>query len=92
MSHLEKVSTRIQEAGLRLRPEKCLFATEKIDYLGHTLTPFGVQPNDRNVKAVNELPTPNNLKEVRSFVGMANFYGRHIPKMATLARPLTELL
>ena len=50
LSHLEKVATRIQEAGLRLRPEKCLFATERIDYLGHTLTPFGVQPNDQMSK------------------------------------------
>ena len=60
--------------------------------MGHTLTPFGVQPNNPNVKAVNEFPTPGNLKEVRSFVGMANFYRRLIPKMATLAHPWTELL
>ena len=92
LSHLEKVAMRIQEAGLRLRPEKCLFATERIEYLGHTLTSSGVQPNDQNVKAVTDFPTPSNLKEVRSFVGMANFYRRHIPKMATLSRPLTELL
>ena len=66
LSHLEKVATRIQEAGLRLRPDKCLFATERIDYLGNTLTSSGVQPNDWNVKAVTDFPTPSNLKEVRS--------------------------
>jgi len=92
LSHLEKVAVRIQEAGLRLKPEKCLFATQRIDYLGHTLTSLGVQPNDRNMKAVTDFPTPGDLKEVRSFVGMANFYRRHIPKMAHLSRPLTELL
>ena len=62
LSHLEKVAMRIQEAGLRLRPEKCLFATERIEYFGHTLTSSGVQPNDQNVKAVTDFPTPSNLK------------------------------
>jgi len=48
----------ISEAGLRLKPEKCRLATRQIDYLGHTLTPEGVRPNELKVTAVKEFPRP----------------------------------
>ena len=89
--HLQKVAQRLRESGLRLKPSKCMFATNQIEYLGHTLTTKGVKPNESNIQAVAEFPQPKTIKEVRSFLGMANFYRRHIPSMATMARPLTDL-
>ena len=91
LEHLQKVAQRLRESGLRLKPAKCVFATEQVEYLGHTLTKEGVKPNKCNVQAVSEFPRPNSLKEVRSFLGMANFYRRHIPSMAAISRPLTDL-
>jgi len=52
LDHLQKVFQRLRESGLRLKPSKCVFATEEVEYLGHTLTPEGVKPNERNVEAI----------------------------------------
>ena len=91
VEHIKKVLLHLKEAGLRLKPSKCTFATEEIEYLGHTLTPEGVRPNSKKVEAVSKFPKPKNVKEVKSFLGLANFYKRHIPDMAVISRPLAYL-
>jgi len=47
LDHLQKVFKQLREAGLRLKPSKCMFVTGEIEYLGHTLTPEGVKPKYR---------------------------------------------
>ena len=91
VSHVCEVLVRLKEAGLRLKPSKCMFATAEIEYWGHTLTPEGVRPNNKKVTAVTNFPVPKTVKEVKSFLGLANFYRRFILEMATLSRPLTAL-
>ena len=59
---VEQVLKQLEDAGLRLRPEKCSFA--------HTLSPDGVSPNDNKIKAVKEFPCPTSCKEVKSFLGL----------------------
>ena len=89
--HLQKVTKRLREAGLRLKPSKCIFATKQVEYLGHTLTAEGVRPNQKNIQAVVDFPRPTCVKEVQGFLGMANFYRRHVQGMASICRPLTDL-
>ena len=89
--HVGKVLKRLDEAGLRLRPGKCAFAQEEIDYLGYTLSALGVRPNNRKVQAIQEFPRPTSAKAVKSFLGIVNFYRRHVKNMAAIARPLTAL-
>ena len=91
LKHVEQVLQRLKEVGLKLKPQKCAFAQTKIDYLGHTLSPEGVQPNDAKVRAVKEFPRPSSSTEVRRFLGMVNFYRRHVPDLASVARPFTAL-
>ena len=91
LKHVEKVLQQLKQAGFRLKPSKCTFATTEIQYLGHTLTPVGVKPNDSKITAVKDFPRPQNVKQVKSFLGLANFYRRHIPGMAAISRPLTDL-
>ena len=67
------------------------FAQTKIDYLGHTLSPQGVQPNDTKISAVKDFSRLSTSSEVRRFLSMVNFYCRHAPNLATVARPLTAL-
>ena len=81
MVHVKKVLLRLKDAGLRLKPSKCMIATEEIEYLGHTLTPAGVKPNSKKVEAAKNFPILKNVKEVKSFLGLANFYRRHIPDL-----------
>ena len=68
-----------------------MFAREQVDYLGHTLPTEGVQPNSTKVEAVKNFPRPKSSKEVKSFLGLVNFYRRHLPNFAVIARPLTAL-
>ena len=91
VEHLKKVLKQLKEAGLHLKPSKCTFATMEIKCFGHTLTPKGVKPNDAKVSAVKEFPRLQSVKQIKSFLGLANFYQRHIPNMATISRPLTAL-
>ena len=86
-----RVLNRLREAGLRLKPAKCVFATSKVEYLGFTISAAGVQPNNNKVKAILEFPKPTDSKSVRRFIGMINFYRRHIRDLAAVARPLTAL-
>ena len=50
LEHVKKVLQKVSEAGLRLKPSKCVFAAEEIEYLGHTLTTEGVKPNSEKVR------------------------------------------
>jgi len=72
-------------------PRKCTLATEQIEYLRHTLTLEGVKPNDKNVHAITAFLKPKSIEEVWSFVGLADFCQCHIPNIAAISRPLTDL-
>ena len=85
LAHITQVLNQLEEAGLKLRPEKCSFAQTTIEYLGHTLSPDGVRPNDNKVKAVKEFQRPVSCKEVKSFLGLVNFYRRHLPNLTVVA-------
>jgi len=90
LDRFQKVLQWLRESGLHLKPSKCMFAIG-VEYLGHTLTPEGVKPNERNAKAITGFPRPNSTKEVWSFVGLANFYQHHMPNMAAFSWPLIDL-
>ena len=89
--HVSKVLKKLADTGLRLTPEKCCFAKTEIEYLGHTLTPEGVRPNNSKVKAIVEFPQPKDVSSLKRFLGVLNFYRKHIKDFAAVAMPLTAL-
>ena len=91
LSHLETVIDRLREVNLKLKPSKCKFVREEVEYLGHIITPHGLRPNARLTKAVQDFERPRNVNEVRRFLGMASYYRRFIPGFAKIAAPLYHL-
>jgi hypothetical protein len=86
------VLERLAEAGLSLKAAKCSFATTKMEYLGHDLTPDGIQPTDRLVKAIVDFPRQEDDAQVRRFVALAGYYRRFVPDFGPKMSPLTRLL
>nr|VWO97963.1 BZIP domain-containing protein [Ganoderma boninense] len=86
-----EVLKRLQEHDLYLRPEKCEFERTEIEYLGLIIRQGEVGMDPVKVKAVASWPTPKNLRDVRGFLGFANFYRRFIQDFAKRARPLNDL-
>ena len=75
---VHEVLRRLEEHDLYLRPEKCEFEKSEIEYLGLVIRAGDVAMDPVKVDAVSSWPVPKNLKEVRGFVGFANFYRRFI--------------
>ena len=89
--HLRQVLERFKAAGLKLKPSKCHFISQTVEYLGHLITPQGISPNPNQVSSIKEFPTPKSLKEVRQFLGLASYYWKFIWSFAKIAHPLHSL-
>ena len=76
---------------MKLNPEKCSFVKQRIVYLGHAVTPEGTFPDPSKVEVVKNFPTPASLKELKSFLGLANYYRRFIKGFSEIASPLNAL-
>ena len=91
MKHLAIVMNRLIEVGLKLKPSKCHFCCQEVEYLGHVITPQGLKTSEKHIAAVREFPTPESVRDVRRFLGMASYYRRFIPQFARIAHPLHAL-
>ncbi len=93
--HLENLGVvlqRLEDAGLRLKREKCVFLQDNVEYLGHRVNAHGLQPVGRKVKAIVEAPSPSNVSELKAYLGLLNYYDKFLPNLATCLAPLYELL
>ena len=88
---LGELLRRLREAGLRVRPSKCVFGAESVEFLGHYIGRDWITINEDNLEKIRTAGRPTTKKEVRSFLGLANYYRAHIPTFAAVAVPLTDL-
>ena len=79
-------------SGIRLKHEKCAFMISEVEYSGHSILAKGIQPVSEKVRAIRDAPRPQDVSQVRSFLGMLNYYGKFLPNLAKLLRPLYDLL
>ena len=90
--HLRQVLRRLDEYGLCLNLEKCVFGVDKIEFLGHLVTSSGIAPSPKKVEAITNFPRPQTIKQLQEFLGMLNFYRKFLPNIATVLRPLHDFL
>ncbi|KAI7808450.1 Pol polyprotein [Triplophysa rosa] len=89
--HVREVLQRLLENQLFIKAEKCKFHADTVSFLGHVLSPRGIEPDSSKIKAVDEWPVPDSRKALQRFLGFANFYRRFIRGFGQIAAPLTAL-
>ena len=92
VANLRLVLKRLDEAGLKLNNEKCQFFNASVVYLGHKIDRDGLHPTDEKVRAIQDAPHPTNVKELRAWLGLLNYYGRFLCNLSTTLAPLHVLL
>jgi hypothetical protein len=89
---LKQVFDKLRAYNLKAHRKKCHFFCAQIKYLGHVLTPDGIQTNPEKIAAIAKLPEPVNLKQVMTFIQTGSWYRRFVPDFAAIAKPLTDLM
>ncbi|ROV57823.1 RNA-directed DNA polymerase [Limosilactobacillus reuteri] len=92
LHHLSLVLKRCISKNLVLNWEKCHFMVKSSIVLGHVISKEGIKVDRAKVDLIDNLPAPQSVKDVRSFLGHVVFYRRFIKNFSQLARPLTSLL
>ena len=92
--HLEKldeVLARLKQAGLKVNAKKSFFAKNELEYLGYWITREGIQPLQKKVEAIMKIDEPKNRKELRSFIGIVNYYRDMWVRRSHVLAPLARL-
>ena len=83
---------RFTDHGVTLNKAKCVFDVKEVEFLGHCITPEGIQPIRTKLDAITDFKIPVNITQLRSFLGMAQQLSKFSPKLAQAAQPLCDLL
>ena len=91
IENLETVFARLREANLKLNPEKCNLFQKNVCFLGHVINESVIATGPKKIESVKNWPTPKNLKDLRSFLGLCLYYRRYVFQYSTIAKPLNKL-
>ena len=92
LDRVEEVLKRLAEHGLRVKQKKCEFLKPSVEYLGHRIDREGLHTLPSKVSAIVDAPEPKNVQELRSFLGLLNYYSKFIANLASILHPLNRLL
>ena len=91
LDQLEQALTRLSKAGLRINASKSSFCKTELEYLGYWITRNGIRPVTKKVEAIQKLKVPTNVKQLRRFIGMINYYRDIWPQRSHILAPLPAL-
>jgi len=88
---MEKILRRLEKNNLYIKPEKCMWKARKIGFLGIFIEPDGIEMEVEKVNGVLNWPQPKNVKDVRKFLDLANYYRRFIKDFVQVTRLMNVL-
>jgi len=88
---VKEVLDRLQQNGLAVSPEKCVWKTHEVEFLVYVIGRNGIRMNQDKVEAILSWQPPTSLTEIQAFLGFANFYRHFVKDYSKVARPLTKL-
>jgi transposase InsO family protein len=88
LENLAKVFKRFRQYRIYLNPDKCVLGVNEIEYVGHVVNEHGISMSREKINKVLKFPIPEKLKELRSFLGLVNYFRDHIAQYATVVGPL----
>jgi uncharacterized protein YerC len=92
ISHLTQVFQLLKNNNLFAKISKCTFATEQVDYLGHLISSKGVATDPKKIESIINWPPPENVTQLRGFLGLTRYYRRFIKHYGIICRPLFNAL
>ena len=92
LANLTEVLRRMSVTAVQLKGEKCAFMLSQVHYLGHTVSSEGIQPTADKICAIRDDAAPTNLNQLKSFLGLINFYTKFLPNLSTILAPPYSLL
>ncbi|GKE03747.1 transposon Tf2-6 polyprotein [Tanacetum coccineum] len=92
VQHLSTILETMRQNTLFAKKSKCVFGTSHVEYLGHVIYAEGVATDPSKISAMAEWPTPTNVKRLRGFLRLTDYYRRFIKFFTKISRPLSQLL
>ena len=92
LDNLAEVLKRLKSAEMRLKRSKCEFIFPAVEYLRHKISDKGLQPTEGKIRAIVEAPAPQNVSQLKAFLGMLNYYAKFLPNISSRLAPLYKLL
>ena len=84
LQHLEEIFDHLRKAGLKLKLQKCSFFKKHIQYLGHLISDEGIQPLPEKLESIAKMPTLQNAKQVKQFLGLVGYYRKFVPRFSDI--------
>ena len=92
LSLLSRVLSVLSRHGVKVKPPKCKWLVEEVEYLGHIVSREGLRKPPQYLDKVNEFPMPTTVRQLREFLGLVNFQRKFVANFSSLQKPLSEKL